>query len=81
MFNFFKKKPSGTVATFTIDGMHCTSCSMNIDGELEDSAGVISASTSYPRATTTVEYDADQITAEDLKAIIERLGYDVAQAD
>lgn len=77
MLNIFKKKPKGKTATFKIDGMHCTSCSMNIDGELEDTEGVISASTSYAKATTTVEYDDTKVSKDQLKRVIEQLNYQV----
>src|SRR5205085_6844385 len=36
--------------TFKISGMHCTSCAMNIDGEIEELEGVLSSSTHYARA-------------------------------
>ncbi len=62
---------------FQIDGMHCTSCSMNIDGELEDTPGVIRAETSYAQSRTQVQYDSDQVTPEELKAVIAKLGYEV----
>lgn len=77
MFNFFKKKPQGSTVTFKINGMHCTSCSMNIDGELEDTEGVISATTSYAKATTVVEFDESLVTEEKLKSVIEGLEYKV----
>ena len=35
-----------------IKGMHCTSCAMNIDGELEDTKGVKEANTSYAKQKT-----------------------------
>ncbi len=76
MFNFLKKQsPKGTTATFKINGMHCTSCSLNIDGELEDTAGVLSANTSYAKAQTTVQYDPEKIQPKKLKKIIEALEY------
>ncbi len=75
MLNIFKQKPKGETATFKIDGMHCTSCSMNIDGELEDTEGVISASTSYAKATTTIEFDESKVSRDKLKSIIENLDY------
>lgn len=79
MFNIFKQKPQGTTITFKIDGMHCTSCSMNIDGELEDTEGVISASTSYAKARTTVEYDVSKVSPDKLKKTVEQLGYKVSK--
>ncbi len=75
MFDFLKKKPKGTILEIAIDGMHCTSCSMNIDGELEDLAGVISAATSYAKQKTIVEYDPAVVTQESIKKVITDLGY------
>jgi copper chaperone CopZ len=61
---------------FNIQGMHCTACAMNIDGELEDTRGVTSASTNYAKSQTTVEYDANKVKEKDLIAAIKRAGYD-----
>ena len=77
MFDFFKKKPTGEKVVFKIGGMHCTSCSMNIDGELEDLAGVLNATTSYATAQTTIEYDPTKVQPTQLKAVIEGLEYTV----
>lgn len=79
MLNFFKKnnKKAGKVITLKIDGMHCTSCSMNIDGELEDLPGVISATTSYAKSQTKVNYDPEKVNSGKIKKIIEALGYGV----
>ena len=77
MFNPFKKKTQGHTITFNIDGMHCTSCSMNIDGELEDTDGVIEAKTSYAKAKTTVTYDPKVVDSKKLKQVIESLDYSV----
>lgn len=77
MFSLFKKKPSGTTTTFKISGMHCTSCSMNIDGELEDIPGVISSTTSYATSKSKVEFDASKVSTQEIKATIQKLGYEV----
>ncbi|MCB9801306.1 MAG: heavy-metal-associated domain-containing protein [Pseudomonadales bacterium] len=78
MLNFLKKKrETGEKVTFTIKGMHCTSCSMNIDGELEDTLGVISATTSYAKAQTVVEFVPSIVSRDDLKKVIENLDYTV----
>ena len=62
---------------FKINGMHCTSCAMNIDGELEDSSGVLEASTNYARQETDVKYDDAKISLPELKAVIQKTGYTV----
>jgi copper chaperone len=93
MFNFFKKKnqdsgdvdgdisqaDSGNLTTLElkVDGMHCASCSMNIDGELEDLDGVVEASTSYAGQKTKVTYDQSKTDKAKLIATIEELGYKV----
>jgi copper chaperone CopZ len=64
-------------ATFSISGMHCTSCSLNIDGTLEDIVGVKQANTSYAKARTTISYNPNVVKAAELQAAIEELGYRV----
>ena len=58
-----------------IEGMHCTSCAMNIDFDLEDLEGVKKAQTSYPKQETNVEYDETVIKPEQLLAQIQKTGY------
>ncbi len=57
----------------TISGMHCSSCAMNIDFDLED-AGVIS-STNYAKQITEVEFDEEKISLEEIIEIIKKTGY------
>jgi Cu+-exporting ATPase len=77
MFQFFRKPKTGSTVTFKINGMHCTSCSMNIDGELEDADGVFSASTNYAQAKTKINFDEKKISKDQLRKIIEDLDYQV----
>ena len=64
------------IITFKINGMHCTSCAMNIDGELEDTPGVKEASTNYARQETKVKFVQDQVTPDKLSEVIRGLGYE-----
>ncbi len=59
-----------------ITGMHCTSCTFNIDGELEDTTGVHEANTSYARLETEVSFNEDKISTKDIIGIIKKVGYD-----
>jgi copper chaperone CopZ len=79
MFGLFKKKTQlqGQKITFAITDMHCTSCAINIDGALEDTAGVYSANTSYAQAKTVVEYDPSQVKPDQLQKLIADQGYTV----
>lgn len=62
-------------AKFKIMGMHCNSCAMNIDGELEDTNGISSANTSYAKSQTEVKFNSDKISLEKIGKIIEKVGY------
>ena len=44
-----------------IEGMHCTSCAMNIDFDLEDLDGIKKAKTSYAKSETEIEFDPGKL--------------------
>lgn len=79
--NNAKKQPtvSETVKTITLDldGMHCTSCSLAIDGELEDTPGVVDSRTTYASQKTTVTFNQTKTSKEDIIQVIQNLGYRV----
>jgi len=62
---------------FKISGMHCTSCAMNIDGELEDTDGIKESNTNYAKSQTEVEFDPEKISDKVIASIIEKVGYQV----
>ena len=64
-----------TKKVFKIKGMHCTSCAMNIDGELEDTGGVRESNTNYARQQTEVEFDEKKINEKKIVEIIKSVGY------
>lgn len=58
-----------------IDGMHCSSCAMLIDGDLEDVEGVKSAKTSFPKSETEVEFDKKKVRPKIIVETIRKSGY------
>lgn len=58
-----------------IVGMHCTSCALTIDLDLEDLPGVKNAKTSYVKQYTEVEYDPQKVSEEQLLETISAAGY------
>jgi copper chaperone CopZ len=79
MFNIFAKKPAaGKQIKFKISGMHCSSCSLNIDDTLEDLPGVIEASTNYARSESTIQFDPTKVKQSALQKAIEELGYTIS---
>ena len=62
---------------FKIDGMHCASCAMNIDGDLEDFvSGVTSAKTNYARQECAVEFEGSEGKLEEIVEQIKKSGYE-----
>ena len=60
---------------FKITGMHCTSCAMSIDGDLEDFVqGVKSATTNYAKQECEVEFE-ETVKVEQIVAQIKKTGY------
>lgn len=60
-----------------ISGMHCSSCAMNIDFDLEDMDGVANVKTSYAKMECEVEFDEIKIKLEQIINSIETAGYKV----
>lgn len=59
-----------------IEGMHCTSCAMSIDGDLEDYVkGVKSAKTSYAKQECEVVFDEGKTQVDDILTQIKKTGY------
>ncbi len=58
-----------------IEGMHCTSCAMNIDFDLEDLDGIKSAKTSYAKQECEVEFDEEKIKEVQILETIKKTGY------
>ena len=65
---------------FKIIDMNCTSCSISIDGDLEDTKGIKSARTSYAKAQTEVEFDPKLVSEQEIIKILKNTGYTVTIA-
>ena len=64
-----------TKVKLKIDGMHCTSCSMSIDMDLEELEGIKNVKTSYAKQESDVEFDEGKITLNQILEQIEKTGY------
>lgn len=62
-----------------IEGMHCASCAMGIDLQLEDVPGVISAETSFAKSVTVLKVDSTEFDLSAIHAAIEDQGYSVTK--
>jgi len=58
-----------------IEDMHCTSCGMLIDGELEELEGVKSSTTNYAKAVCEVEFEEGVVSIEEIITKVKETGY------
>jgi copper chaperone CopZ len=60
---------------YAVSGMHCGSCAMSIDWELEDMDGVVEARTSFATCVTSVTLDPQRASDDAILAAIARAGF------
>lgn len=60
---------------FKILDMHCSSCALTIDMDLEDLDGVKQSKTSYAKAETEIEFDPEKVNEKKILETIKKIGY------
>ncbi len=81
MFGLNRKKLQGQKVVLEIAGMHCSSCALRIDTEIEELEGVLRSSTSYARQRVTVVYDPHKLNQAQIEAKILSAGYRVVSVN
>lgn len=61
--------------TFRVDGMSCSSCSMNVEGIEDDLPGIKKVSASYQKGQMVVEFDEAKVSEAQIIDAVERKGY------
>jgi len=64
--------------TFSITGMHCASCAVNIQRVLRKLPGVAAATVNFATEKAQVEYDPEQVDEVKINEAIRPLGYAIA---
>ena len=72
MINFFKSKKKSKI--YKIRGMHCASCAMIIESDLEDNG--FSAKCSYAKGLVEVT-DTGDLNEKRIREVILKSGYDI----
>jgi copper chaperone len=62
---------------FRVTDMHCSNCVMRIEGLEDDLSGVQRVRASYKKQQVEVEYDNSQVSADQIVAAIQQMGYTV----
>lgn len=65
----------------TTTGMHCGSCAMLIDMTLGDLEGVGEVRTDYATGVSSVTFDADRVSVDDLIASVRSIGYEASVSE
>ncbi len=60
-----------------LDGLVCPMCSSNIENGLKKQKGIQSVNISYNNSKAKISFNEEEITIDEIKDIIEDLGYDV----
>ncbi len=63
--------------TLKLNGLHCSSCAMLIEGELEDIG--VQAACSWAKQVVHVEYEEGSLEDRDIKDAVVRAGYSVVE--
>ena len=63
------------IVKIKINGMHCVSCAMNIDGELEETEGILESNTNYAKQETEVKFDSEKLAVDVIVKKVQVLGY------
>jgi copper chaperone CopZ len=65
--------------TFTVAGMTCPNCAMNLEGMEDNIPGVQRVTARYRNGTVEIEFDEHKVDESELKLAISRLGYQVVE--
>lgn len=70
---------SGKQVSFAVHGMHCEGCVSVITKALQGREGVMANQVSLADSVVLVTFDPQKVAPAELKALIEDLGYTVAE--
>ncbi|MBQ9026587.1 MAG: heavy metal translocating P-type ATPase [Methanobrevibacter sp.] len=67
--------------TLRIDGMHCASCTMNVENFLIRLDGIFDVKADLTSGTAFVRYDKSKVTIDDMEKVINNLGFELLGID
>ncbi|ANU10741.1 putative heavy metal-chaperone/transport protein [Planococcus antarcticus DSM 14505] len=66
-----------TLVKFQLEPLTCPSCIKKIEGKVEKMDGVEEVKVLFNSSKVKTVFDKDKVTSEELKKVIEKLGYPV----
>ena len=67
--------------TLRIEGMHCASCTMNVENFLIRLDGIFDVKADLTSGTAFVRYDKSKVTIDDMEEVINKLGFELLGID
>jgi Cu+-exporting ATPase len=64
-----------SIVTYRIKGFYCVTCAVGLDTLLQQKKGVLRSKSSYPAATTVIEFDPGVVTGKEIRAFIAEMGF------
>ncbi len=58
-----------------VTGMSCAGCAVSVESMLQNTAGVQEAAVNYANQSVQVQYDPQQISLDDMDAVLQGIGY------
>src|SRR4030042_3893899 len=77
--NQVKKVEKIVTITFSIEGMTCHFCARKIEEALSGLTGVKSVKADFGYREAIIEYNQEEVTSNELKAVVQTLGYKLIQ--
>ena len=63
--------------TLRIEGMHCASCTMNVENFLIRLDGIFDVKADLTSGTAFIRYDGSKVTVDDMEVVINNLGFEL----
>ena len=77
LFSSSEDEQKITQTTLAVEGMSCGHCKAAVEGEISKLAGVEHSDADFENNTVEVSYDEERVTNSDLRAAVEKSGYEV----
>jgi copper chaperone CopZ len=61
--------------TYRIEGFSCVTCAVGLDAMLREHKGIVRSKSTYPDATTVIEFNPHLVTETQIKTFIEETGF------
>lgn len=69
-------KADATTTVFEVKGMTCGGCEVGVKVAVRQLDGIDKVTASHEESRATVTYDPSKVSAEDIEAAIEKIGYE-----